>query len=249
MRSGLTCIVVCAFVCGLAAASGLALSADAPGDDTVVGTSEFRYRAGRQDRPETAQALAFFGAKYQAVAFSAKYLSHKMLLEPYHNRQREIFCLAADEIQADIVDRRQDGPDQVLYLKIRYVVRVSDFIRAEIKNTELENKESNFPWDQEMEQRVSEAVRPGEELSRAYRYLRKRQRRIAIIYLDHLLKKYPNWGDAYLARAIGYYTMNDRRNMVADLQTACGLFNQEACDDLTALDDHQNPGDRLQTRP
>ena len=172
-RSSLARFLAGALLCGLMA-SGSALCADAPAEDTVVGSSECRYQPGPQDSPETAQALALFGAKYQAVAQSAKYLSHKMLLEPYHKRQREIFCLTADEIQAEIVDLRQDGPGRLVHLKIRYVVDISDFVRAEIKNTELESREANFSWDQEMEQRLSPAVRPGEELSRAYRYLRKK---------------------------------------------------------------------------
>ena len=211
------------------------LPADQPAGDTIAGTSEFRYKAGPGDSKEVAEALALFGAKYKAVALSAKYLSHKMLLEPFGKKRMEIFCLAADEIEIEVVDLKHAAKESTCYAKIRYKVRVSDFIKSEIKNSALEKKESHFSWEREMEQPVADTISPGQELSRAYRYIRSGQKRISIIYLDHLSKKYSNWGDVYLARAIGFYIMNDHRKMMEDLKTACALSKQEACDDLEAL--------------
>ena len=86
-----------------------------------------------------------------------------------------------------------------------------------------------------MDQHVYTTVDPAQELSRAYRYIRKRQWRIAIIYLDHLEKKYPNWGEIFLAKAIGFYGMHDIGRMLDSLKTSCSLGNQEACNDLESL--------------
>jgi hypothetical protein len=66
----------------------------------------------------------------------------------------------------------------------------------------------HFPWKEEMDQGISEPIDPGREISSAYRYLRKGQTRIAIIYLDHLVKKYANWGDVYYLRALGFQRMH-----------------------------------------
>jgi hypothetical protein len=213
---------------------GTGMPGDQPGGETVTGASEFRYKAGPGDSKEVSEALALFGAKYKAVALSAKYLSHKMLLGPFDNKQMEIFCLVADEIDAEVVDLKRVEKESTYYAKIRYKVTVRDFIKSEIRDLELENKESNFSYDREMEQPVADTISPGQELSRAYRYIRRGQKRISIIYLDHLSKKYPHWGDVYLARAIGFYIMNDHRKMMEDLKTACALSNQAACDHLEA---------------
>ncbi len=84
-----------------------------------------------------------------------------------------------------------------------------------------------------MEQYVNKTIEPGKEISRAYRYIRKKERRIAIIYLNHLQKKYPNWSELYLAKAIGFYISNDIEGMMSALQMSCNLGNKEACDDLS----------------
>jgi Tfp pilus assembly protein PilF len=108
-------------------------------------------------------------------------------------------------------------------------------MEAEIENQVFEKEESNFPWKEEMEQDVSESIDPAKELSRAYRYIRKDETRIAIIYLDHLVKKYPNWSDVYYLRALGFQRMHYVDRMMKDLEKACFLNNQEACNELRAL--------------
>jgi hypothetical protein len=108
-------------------------------------------------------------------------------------------------------------------------------MEAEIENQEQERLESAFPWKEEMEQPVSASVEPGEELSRAYRYLRQDQTRIAIIYLDHLTAKYPGWGTVYFLRGLGFQRMHSDEQMLDDFNKACSLNQEEACRRLEAL--------------
>jgi hypothetical protein len=53
--------------------------------------------------------------------------------------------------------------------------------------------------------------------------------------LDRLEIKYPNWGEIYMAKAIGYYALHEPGQMKKSLEKACGLGNEEACEDLMRL--------------
>ena len=215
--------------------TGIAMAADAPQGDSVTVTVAYTYARGAGDTAEKARALALFGAKLQAVRLAAKYLTHKGLLEHYEKNQNEIYCLATDEIEATLLEERIDAGQGTHHVKIRSQITNVDFIRAHIKDLEAEKQEAHFPYNREMEQPVMTVVDPGRELSRAYRYIRQKQWRIAIIYLDHLEKKYPSWGDLYQAKAIAFYGLNDPDRMVEALNQACALNNQEACHELQSF--------------
>jgi hypothetical protein len=217
----------------LAGSTGIA--ADSKSDLAVALTADYTYPVGAGDSLEKSRALAMFGAKLKAVALAAKYLTHKGLLEPYGKREKEIFCLTANQIAASVVEEKSD-PDRRAYdIKIRTEIGSIDFIKAEIRDLELEKNEYDMSYREEMEQFVIKEIDPGLELSHAYRLIRKGQWRLAIIYLNHLAKKYPHWGDVYLAKALGYYGQNDSDSMLEALKRACSLNNQEACSDLNSI--------------
>jgi hypothetical protein len=180
-----------------------------------------------------------FTARHQAVQLAAKYLTHKGLLEHFQNKQGEIFCLAADEIETTVIEENFDRARGSYYVRIRAEINSLDFIQAQIKDLNLEKEEAAFSFSQEMEQPVLAVIDPGRELSRAYRYIRKKQWRIAMIYLGHLQKKYRCWGDLYLAKAIAAYGMNASAQMVEALDRACALGNQEACRERRGLSAHE----------
>ena len=216
------------------------MSKDDNGDSSFVSTVDFTYNLRKGDSKELSKAFALFGAKQKAVVLSAKYLTHKGLLEHYGKKQSEIFCLATDEISVSVIDEKFHEKTNAYYMKIKALVRNTDFIQAEIKNLELEKKELKFSYSEEMEQHVSESIEPGQELSRAYRYIRRGKWRVAIIYLNHLGKKYPNWGEVYLAKAMGFYSIHNVEKMLDALKTACLLDNEEACEDLQSLTQSNN---------
>jgi hypothetical protein len=204
-------------------------------DDMIVLLTDFTYSLGKGDSTETARALALFGAKIKAVELSAKYFTHKDLLQHYGKKQHEIFCLTTDEVKTAIIEENFDKQSNSYYVKIKTEVRSSDFIKAEIRDSELEKKESKLSYRDEMEQHVGQTTDPGGELARAYRHIREKEWRIAIIYLDHLEKKYPHWGDIFLAKAIAFYSIDDGDKMTKALEAACSLNNQEACEDLKMI--------------
>ncbi len=233
MRKSLWCISLLILIVFSYESPGIADGSkrDAP----MVLLTDFTYRAGDKDSPEKSKALAFFGAKKKAVVMAAKSLMQKDLLENYGKQQEEIFCLATNNISARIIQETYAEKEKQYFVKIKAEVDIADFIEAEIENQAFEKEESDFSWKEEMEQHISKSIDPGRELSRAYRYIRKDQTRIAIIYLDHLVKKYSNWSDVYYLRAMGFKSMHYIDDMMKDLEKACSLNNQDACNALNAL--------------
>jgi tetratricopeptide (TPR) repeat protein len=157
------------------------------------------------------------------------------LLEHYGPRQKEIFCLAADEIKPLQLKEDFGGGGRLYMVKATFEVATTDFIQAEILNLTLGQQEKKWSYGEEMEQQVDTDVAPAREMSRAYRYIRQKAFRIAIIYLHHLERKYPNWGEVYLAKAIALYAIHSEDEMTAAFERACALGNQEACEDLAGL--------------
>ena len=106
---------------------------------------------------------------------------------------------------------------------------MADFVKAKIADAALEKEEIAFSWQEEMEPLLSLTFEPGRELSRAYRYIRKRQWRKAIIYLDHLEKKYPYWRELYFAKALGFEGMHVTQRAVRYFRKACERGEPRAC--------------------
>lgn len=219
------------FVALVIMSTGPCSAGDRKEDDTIKVITAYSYRMGAKDSKEKARALALFGAKLKAVHLAAKYLTHKGLLEHYEKKQSEIFCLTTNEISVSIMEEAFRQKSHSYAVKVSAEITSLEFIKAQIKDLEFEKIESTFSYSQEMEQPVSKSIDPGKELSRAYRYIRQEQWRISIIYLDHLEKKYPSWGDVFVAKAIAFYGMDDNAKMADALKTACSLGNKEACNE------------------
>jgi hypothetical protein len=199
----------------------------------------FSYRAGPGDTRETTRALALFGAQHKAVLRSAESLARGGLPIDYGDKQREIFCLAADELQFRVMDESFSEKNDTYTITINAAVSLGAFVKAEIRNAALEKEEMQFSFQEEMEPVVPQAIDPAKELSRAYRYIRKHHWRMAIIYLDHLEKKYPHWGALFHAKAMGFKGMHETERAIASLSLACDLGNQDACMEIKA----ENPSD------
>ena len=205
---------------------------DRQGMQTVTA---FSYRAGPGDTRETARALALFGAQHKAVLRSAETLARGGLPIDYGDKQREIFCLAADELQFHVVDESFSEKNGTYTITINAAVALGDFVKAEIRNAALEKEEMRFSFQEEMEPVVPQAIDPAKDLSRAYRYIRKHHWRMAIIYLDHLETKYPYWGTLFHAKAMGFKGMHETERAIESLSLACDLGNQDACIELEAI--------------
>lgn len=196
----------------------------------------FLYHGAPDVSREIALAIALYGAKYKAVLLAADQLAEKGLLTDDDGKKMAVFCLVVDELPFILMDESFDETSRTCQVQIKSSISLADFVKAEIKNEALENDELHFSLKEEMEQIVPPRIAPALELSRAYRYIGKRQWRIAIIYLDHLEKKYPQWGALFYSKAMAYLGMHETEKAISALTSACYLGNQDACLKINALD-------------
>jgi len=203
-------------------------------DDIFEIEAEGSYRMEAGASLDLAKKLALFTAKRQAVDLAGRYLSRKSLIEVYELNRDEIYSLAAREIKAEILEEKRQtvGKAATYRVRIRARVQAFDFIKAEMEDAKQEKKEAKESFREEMEQRISAEIDPGRDIAKAYRLLREKKWRIAMIYLNRLEKKYPNWDSIYVAKAITYYILHEPVFMKKALNEACRLGNQMACDDL-----------------
>ena len=214
--------------------NGVTLRAE---DDAFEVETVGSYRMGNGASIDLVKKMALFNAKRKAVASAGKYLSRKSLIEVYELDKDEIYSLAARKIIGKIIEEKHEKVNKtpVFRVRIRARVRASDFIMAEMEDIKQERKEAKEAYREEMEQHVSADIDPGKDIAKAYRLMREKKWRIAIIYLNHLEKKYPNWDSIYMAKAITHYILHEPVFMKKALEKACRLDNQIACDDLKHL--------------
>ncbi len=186
---------------------------------------------------DLAKKVALFTAKRKAVYLAGKYLLHKDLIKRYELNRDEIYSLAARETQAEIVEEKREtvGNTSIYRLRIRSWIQPTDFYKAEIEDKKQEKKEAKESYREEMEQHISTEIDPGRDIAKAYRLLREKKWRIAMIYLNHLGKKYPNWDSIYMAKAITHYILHEPVFMKKALNEACRLGNDTACEDIKNL--------------
>ena len=203
-------------------------------DDIFEIEAEGSYPMEDGSSTDLAKKMALFTAKRRAVVLAGRYLSRKSLIEVYELNRDEIYSLAAREIETEILEEKRQKVGKILtyWVRIRARIQPSDFVKAEMEDTRQEKKEANESFSEEMEQPVSAEIDPGIDISKVYRLLREKKWRIAMIYLNHLEKKYPNWAEIYMAKALVYYIFHEPVFMKQALSEACRLGNSTACDDL-----------------
>jgi hypothetical protein len=171
------------------------------------------------------------------VDLAGRYLSRKSLIEVYELNRDEIYSLAARGIEAEILEEKCQtvGKTSTCRVRIKARVQASDFVKSEMEDIRQEKEEAKESYQEEMGQPVSAEIDPGRDIAKAYRLLREKKWRIAMIYLNHLEKKYPNWDSIYMAKAITNYILHEPVFMKKALNEACRLGNNTACDDLKNL--------------
>lgn len=202
----------------------------------ITTITEFSYATGPDESRETARALALFGAKQKAVSIGAERLVAEGLLAEHINHRKEILCLVNDAAPYSLLESSFDKGSHTFTIKIRADLSLADFVKAEIRNEDLDRQERHFSLKEEMEPTVSSAINPALELSRAYRYIHNGRWRMAIIYMDHLETKYPHWGGLQLAKATAFMGMHETEKALSTLRSACYLGTQEACLKINLLD-------------
>jgi len=192
------------------------------------------YTSRDGDSKVLAQALAVFAAKRSAVQSAAKYFSQEELIELFGKKRPEVINMTADNLTSTTLQENcpmtEDQP--ICSVRLKLVIRPSDFIEAQIENLQLEKKVSAQSYREEMEPVISNDLHPGHDIAEAYRLIRMQSLRTALIYLDRLQRKYPNWPDIYEVEALAFYLQHEPIKMEAALQKACELGSQSGCSDL-----------------
>ena len=199
--------------------------------------TEGSYHMAPAESVAVAKAVAMFNARRKAVEIAGRYLVRKNLIPTYELNRDEIYSLAAREIRIEIREEDQNPVmnGSIYRIRIRAWVQASDFIKAELEDMREKENETRETFSEEMEQPIAVEIDPGKDIAKAYRLLREKKWRIAMIYMDHLEKKYPNWDRIYMAKAITYYILHEPVFMKRALSQACDLGLQIACDDLKHL--------------
>jgi hypothetical protein len=209
----------------------------ASGDNIFEIETEGSYRIEAGISTDLVKKMALFTAKRKAVDLAGRYLSRKSLIKIYELNKDEIYSLATRKIEADILEEKWEtiGKTSIYRVRVRARIQASDFIKAEMEDAKQEKKEANESFREEMEQHIAAEIDPGRDIAKAYRLLREKKWRIAMIYLNHLEKKYPNWDSIYMAKAMTHYILHELVFMKKALREACRLGNPMACDDLKNL--------------
>jgi len=129
-------------------------------DDIFEIEAEGSYRMEAGAPIDLAKEVALFTAKRKAVDIAGRYLSRKKTV----------------------------GNISTYRVRIKARVQASDFVKAEMQDTKQEKKEAKESFHEEMEQHVFAEIDPGRDIAKAYRLLREKKWRIAMIYLNHLEK-------------------------------------------------------------
>jgi hypothetical protein len=231
-------VIVCATIMAgwwlLSQHPGFAQNAD---NDSLEIVAEGKFKAPAGSSKELAREIALFDAKKKAVESAGRYLARHHLILNYELRKEEIYSLAAGKIQATILAELLEptGNTFTYTIRIRARVRSADYVEADSLDKQLEMEEAEESLKEELEPKISKAIAPGRDITKAYILLRTEKLRPAIIYLDRLEKKYPDWAAIYMAKAMGYYLLLEPQNMKNQLERACAAGDEKACDDLKNL--------------
>ena len=227
-------VLLCTFL--MVVHAGTAAAKVGAADRQMETVTAFSYAAGSGETHETAAALALYGAKHKPVVMAAGRLAEAGLLNAEANRKMAIYCLVADGMRPDVIEQSVDAGSRTYTVKIRSVLSLTDYVKADIRNQSLEKEEMHLSLKEEMEPAVPTGIAPALELSRAYRYIANDHWRMAIIYMDHLETKYPHWGALQLAKATAYLGMHEQERALSALHSACYLGVEEACLKINGLD-------------
>lgn len=212
-------------------------SAENPAENIVEVEAKGSYLMGDGDSKLVARQLALFEAKKNALESAWRYISNKTHITLYETRKDELYGLAASDLHTKILKENWEPAGKTLrcFIRIRAKIQVSDFFKAEIQSQKLREKDKKESLLEEMDPVISKEINPGKDIAKAHRLLQNKSWRMAVIYLNRLAIKYPNWGDIYMVKAIALYALNEPSEMKNALKKACNRGNHRACDDLKRI--------------
>ncbi|BBO91558.1 hypothetical protein [Desulfosarcina ovata] len=193
--------------------------------------TEASYRPAGADTTALDRNLTVFRARRQAADQAADEFARRRLIQFVDRDKDELVLLVADRLTATVDESRgrsaSGAPARTIQLHA--LVRLSDFIEAELTSLRLKKEEAHEDYRSEMEPNVSPALTPGHLLARAYRLVDKNEPRMAIIYLDNLIHHYPGWRELYETKAMALRLQDRPEQMEMALHQACTLGSPTAC--------------------
>jgi hypothetical protein len=200
--------------------------------------TEASYTLGPGDSEPLARKLALFRAGRKAAYQAAERFEANQWIQ-FENKDRcELVSLVADRLASEVLrDHWERGGKASIYtVRIRAVVRLSDFIEAQLEVLGFRRQEATAGYRDEMSPPLPAPFHPGLSLAKAYWLIRNNELRIAIIYLDRLTQRYPNWGEGFELKAEALGLENQPDAMQKALQRACELGAPKACARLDSLE-------------
>ncbi len=208
----------------------------ADADDAVTLSFETgaSYTLGPGDSKPSARALAVFRARRKAARQAADQFARRGLIQFVDRDKNELVHLVTDSLNSDLLQDQclTKGDRVTCTVRARTVVRLSDFIDAELASLRLGASEDEAGYRDEMEPQVPVPLRPGQAIAKVYRLIDKQELRMAIIYLDRLALQYPNWHEIYDLKAMALGFQNRPARMLEALRKACELGSPTACAEL-----------------
>ena len=214
----------------------ITFAARAAGADDTVSVSvetEASYTLSPGDSKSLARRLALFRAKRMAADQAADRFTAQKLIQFVDRDKNELVCLVADRLDAELLQDhcRTDGHTDTCTAQAITRVSLSDFIDAQLTSLRL-GAEDEADYREEMAPEIAAPFRPGLALAKAYRLIHKKEWRMAIIYLDRITQRYPNWREAYEVKAVALNFENQFSARREALQQACALGSSTACADV-----------------
>jgi len=196
--------------------------------------SEASYKLGPGDSKLLARKLAVFRAKRKAANQAADRFAKQRFIQFVDRDKNELVALVADQLDAELLQDQCKTIDHVTtcYVRAHTVVRLSDFIDAQLAGLRMEIHEDQESYHDKMKPPAPVPLKPGQALAKAYGLIHKEEWRMAIIYLDQLTHLYPNWGEAYEVKAVALRFENQLGAMQEAWRKACALGRQTACAEL-----------------
>lgn len=127
--------------------------------------AEGSYSLRGGDTKTQAQSLAVFAAKRSAVQAAARYFSQKELIELFGKKRPEIINMTADNLTFTTLQESWPMMENqpTCSVRIKLVIKPSDFIEAQIENLQLEKKVSAQSYREEMEAALQKACELGSQ--------------------------------------------------------------------------------------
>lgn len=234
-RSGLIPQMVVRMVVTCVLMGALAAGAATADDAVTLGfETQASYTLGPGNSKPEAFRLALFRSGRKAVNLAADDFERRRLIQFVDKDKKELVHLVADALTPEVLEDhcRKAGDATVCTLRTHTLVRLSDFINAQLASLQLGSEEDAASYRDEMEPSVPVSLRPGQALAKAYRLIDKQELRMAIIYLDRLADRFPGWWEIYDIKALALRLQDQPVKMREALRKACKLGSPTACTEL-----------------